>query len=289
MALIINGFGTLSAQNLPNTDIYLLQVVQEDTTLNFGKPKFLTAFNLKGYNNQPCFLSNEELLITVGLAGENQTDIYLLDLEKNSRLRMTETPESEYSPMPTPDNLFFSVVRVETDADRSQRLWQYPLDRKDKGKAVFKYLRGIGYYYWLDRFRLALFNVASTNYLSLGDTRDESSRHLAPDVGRCFQNSPGGRLVFVHKVTSDRWVIKAMDKNTLAVEEITNTIPGSEDFVILKDGSILMGKGSRLFQYHPKRSTEWKEVIDLKKIGITGISRLALSSDGKLAIVNGRG
>ena len=283
--LLVASFAT--AQNLPNSNIYLLEMEWRDSILLFKNPQFLTNFNKFGYNNQPAFIGNSELLITVGMNNETQTDIYLLDLDKKQKLQLTKTAESEYSPKATPDNLYFSVVRVETDADRSQRLWQYPLDRKDAGKPVFKYLRGIGYYHWIDRFKVALFNVASTSYLSLGDTRDESTQHLSPDVGRCFQTSPNGRLVFVHKVTGDRWVIKAMDKNTLNVQEISPTLPGAEDFVILDDGSILMGKGSRLYTLHPLKNNGWQEVVDLKNIGVYNVSRMALSKDGKLAVVTG--
>ncbi len=279
--------GLSQGQDLPNTNVYLLQMEQVDTLLTFDSPQFLTGFNTGGYNNQPNFVSNTELMMTVGLENSNQTDIYLFDLEKKTRLRMTKTPESEYSPHVSPENLFFSVVRVETDEGHSQRLWQYPFDRKDQGRPVFKYLRGIGYYYWLDRFRVALFNVADVNYLSLGDTRDETTRHLAPNVGRSFQKSPNGRLVFVHKITEGNWVIKAMDTNSLEVETIVPTLPDCEDFIILKDGSILMGKGSRLYQYHPRKDKIWREVAELKNLGIFHITRLAASSDGKLAIVNG--
>ncbi len=273
-------------QSLPVSNIYLLQTHWADTVLLFKKPQFLTGFNKSGYNNQPAFINNSELLITVGMAQDNQTDIYLLDLEKKTRLRMTRTPESEYSAHLSPDNLFFSVVRVETDEGRSQRLWEYPLDRADSGKAVFQYLRGIGYYHWLDRFKVALFNVATTNYLSLGDTRNQNTQHLATNIGRTFQTSPSGNLVFVHKITDNNWVIKIMDPNTLQVQEITKTISGSEDFVVLKDGSILMGKGSRLYRYKPVKGGQWMEVADLKNLSIYNITRMAVSGDGKLAIVN---
>lgn len=273
--------------DLPKTQVYLLQMERADSSYLFKNPKLLTDFNAEGYNNQPFFLSNNEILLTVGKQEEHQTDIYLLNIQSNTLLRMTKTPESEYSPKPTPDKLYFSVVRVETDAEKTQRLWKYPLDRKDKGNPVFRYLRGIGYYHWLDAFRVALFNVAEMNYLSLGNLRDESTKHLAPNVGRCFASSPNGRMVFVHKITDNNWVIKAMDPETLEVEVIVQTIPDSEDFVIMPDGALLMGKGSRLFRYHPKESGNWQEVADLKGIGITHITRLAASSDGKLALVNG--
>jgi Tol biopolymer transport system component len=285
--LILFPLSICLSQGLPNTNIYMLDMEQDDTLLRFSAPKLLTGFNLKGYNNQPSFINNSELLITVALPNENQTDIYLLDLDKKNYLRMTETPESEYSPKVTPENLYFSVVRVETDSEKSQILWQYPLDRRDKGRTVFRYLRGVGYYHWLDRFQLAIFNVSETNHLTIGDIRDGSFKNLAPNIGRCFQNSPNGRLVFIHKITPGNWVIKAMDKNTLQVEEIITAVPGCEDFVILKDGSLLMGKGSRLFQFHPRKDTQWTEVAELKNLGITNITRMAVSSDGKLVLVNG--
>jgi hypothetical protein len=287
-AAVLLTFSALG-QDLPNCNIYLFETSMQDSVLTLGKPKFLTGFNKSGYNNQPCFVNNTDLLITSASPNDKQTDIYMLDLEAKTKLRMTRTAESEFSPKPTPDNLFFSVVRVETDDDRSQRLWQYPLDRKDDGKPAFKYLRGVGYYHWLDKFKVALFNITSgdLNYLSVADTRDAAIANLSPSVGRCFQNSPNGRLVYVHKVTDGNWIIKALDKNTLEVTEIVKTISGVEDFVIMKDGAILMGKGSRLYRYHPLRGKAWQEVADLKKTGVINITRMAVSGNGKLAIVNG--
>jgi Tol biopolymer transport system component len=277
------------SQDLPNCNIYLFETSMRDSLLTLSNPEFLTNFNKDGYNNQPYFINNTELLLASAGPNDRQTDIYLLDLKAKSKLRMTNTAESEFSPKPGPDNLFFTVVRVEMDADRTQRLWQYPLDRKDSGKSVLKYLRGVGYYQWLDRFKVALFNVTSANlnYLSLADTRDGAIQNLSPSVGRCFQTSPNGRLVYVHKITDGNWVIKALDKNTLEVTEIVKTISGAEDFVIMKDGAILMGKGSRLYRFHPLKSENWQEVAELKRIGINNITRLAASADGKLAIVNG--
>ncbi len=278
----------LFGQDLPTSNIYLFKTELRDSVLMLSDPQFLTAFNKGGYNNQPAFLNNNDLLIASAGPKDNQTDIYLLDLEAKTRMRLTRTAESEFSPKPTPDNLYFSVVRVETDADRSQRLWQYPLDRQDEGKPSFRYLRGVGYYHWLDKFKVAIFNVTSgdLNYLSMADTRDASIANLSPSVGRCFGTSPNGKLVYVHKVTDSNWVIKALDRNTLDVSEITKTIPGAEDFVVMKDGAIVMGKGSRLYRFHPVKGKVWQEVADLRKQGITNITRMAVSGDGKLAIVN---
>lgn len=277
-----------TAQDLPNTNVYYLEMDFRDSVILFKNPKFLTDFNRNGYNNQPAFISNTEVLMTVQMEGEDQTDIFLFDLERKTKLRMTKTAESEYSPKPAPGDLYFSVVRVETDNERSQRLWQYPLDRADGGKAVFRYLRGIGYYHWMDRFNVALFNVATTNYLSLGDVRDGSTRQLAPNVGRCFQTSPNGRLVFVHKITDKNWVIKAMERGTLRTQEIIKTLPGAEDFAILNNGTILMAKGSRIYKYHPNMDSTWVEMVDLRSIGIYNVTRMDARGN-KLLLVDGGG
>lgn len=279
----------ISAQELPSCNLYLFETSLRDSQLTLSNPQFLSSFNKKGYNNQPSFVNNNELLIASAAPNDRQTDIFLLDLAAKTRMRMTRTAESEFSPKATPDNLYFSVVRVEADAARTQRLWQYPLDRKDMGMAAMKYLRGVGYYQWLDRYKVALFNIASgdLNYLSISDTRDGSTQNLSPSIGRCFQTSPNGRLVYVHKISEGNWVIKALDKNTLDVQEITKTVSGVEDFVIMKDGAILMGKGSRLYRFHPLKSQNWQEVAELKRIGINNITRMAVSGDGKLVVVNG--
>jgi len=60
---------------------------------------------------------------------------------------------------------------------------------------------------------------------------------------------------------------------------------GSEDFAILPDGAYLASLGAKLFQYHPRRDADWKEVADLTKYGVKSISRLTASKEGKLAIV----
>ena len=286
--MLLLPMASLCAQDLPRSAVFLFRLSWQDSALQFSEPKYLTGFNPRGYNNQPCFISEHELLLTVGMEGQDQTDIYLLDLEKRQQLQLTNTAESEYSPRMTEDGLHFSVVRVEKDEDRTQRLWQYPFDRKDSGKPVFRFLRGIGYYHGLDTSRLAVFNVANPNFLSVADIRDGATQYITSDIGRCFGLSPNGRLVFVHKITEDRHVIKAMDRNSLEIQEISLALPGSEDFVILDDGSILMGKGSRIYRMHPlvKRDA-WKEVVDLKTIGVTQITRMALSEDGKLAVVTG--
>ena len=273
-------------QNLPTTNLYMFDIQKESDSLYlFKNPKFLSNFNSRGYNNQPAFMSENELYITVGIPGEGQTDIYKLDLKNNTRMQVTRTKESEYSPTLMPDANNFSSVRVELDGKQSQRLWSFPFSRSNNGKPFFPGVTNIGYHYWLDNYRVALFIVGEPAYLAVGDVRDGSIQDLTTDIGRGFQTSPAGNLAYIHKATESTWYIKEMNNQTLRSRIIAPTLAGSEDFCVLADGTILMGRGYKLYKYHPKKDTEWLEIGDFRYYGINAITRLAVNSKGKLVLV----
>ena len=104
LTLALLTISTMVIAQLPNTNIYVFSMQREGQQFYFNQPKYLTKFNSKGYNNQPYFANNNELYMTAQLATDTtQTDIYALNLLTKTRTRLTATPESEYSPMLTPD------------------------------------------------------------------------------------------------------------------------------------------------------------------------------------------
>jgi hypothetical protein len=66
---------------------------------------------------------------------------------------------------------------------------------------------------------------------------------------------------------------------------VVKTVAGSEDFVLLENNTLLMGKGSQVFKLKIGQDTRWQEVADLRYYGIRNIDRLAVSSGNKLALV----
>jgi hypothetical protein len=54
---------------------------------------------------------------------------------------------------------------------------------------------------------------------------------------------------------------------------------------VLPDGTLLAGNNAKLFQFNPRRQTDWKEIADLSRFGVRNITRLAASTDGKLVVV----
>lgn len=281
----------LFAQNAGKTDLLLFSLNKgADSLWRPDAPRFLSAFNRGGYNNQPAFFNNNELWLTVQFAADTtQTDIMALDLLLKTQTRITATPKTaEYSPTLMPGGKRFSVVRVEED--RHQRLWSFPLDRSDNGRVELPNIYNVGYHCWLRDTLLALFIVGEDGLphtLQIAGLKGQKLQKIASNIGRCLIKRPDGKLLFAQKPTEQTWFLKTWDPVTNTQDILVKMPSGTEDFTLLPDGAILAGNGSKLFQYKWPKDTDWKEVADLNKYGVRKITRLATSKDGKLAVVVG--
>lgn len=277
----------ISAQDIPVSNVYAFAMKKiTDTTYNFSNPQYLTAFNSNGYNNQPNFIEENVLYLTVQFPDTAQTDIFALDLENMQKTRITATVESEYSPTPMPNNYEFSAVRVEADGQGTQRLWKFPKDRSSMGEPAFQDIPGVGYHHWVNQYKAALFIVDTPNRLVLANTLTGSTIQLMDNIGRGMARLPGDNLAFIHKLNDQKWMLKEIDTYTYRSKDIVQTLPNSEDFILLDDGTYLMGNGSRLYKFDKYSDQNWVEIADFKYYGIRNITRLAMSSNGTIAIVD---
>ena len=273
---------------IPNTHIYLFKMEQfGDSLFLFNNPQLLTAFNEKGYNNQPAFFSNNEIYFSMGEAsGASPTNIISLNLDTKVKTEITLSADREYSPTPLLEPFYFSCVRQEADGKDTQRLWVFPKDRSSNGQPILPFTTGVGYHCWLKNELVALFIVGDPVKLAIANTKDKSVQTITSNIGRCLQRLPNGNLAFIHKATETNWTIKELDINTLRTSTIVSTVPQSEDFVILPNNTFLMAKGSKLFKYKKGWDTGWLEVGDFSKLGLNNITRMAVSTDGKIAMVD---
>lgn len=287
---------TLAAQSPPNTNVYLFDLVTTDSgSYNLTQPKFLTNFNASGYNNQPTFINNDEMMLTVQVPGEKQTDFYHLDLTNKVKTRFTGTYESEYSAEYIPQlrdkelNFQISCVRVATDENQTQYLWKYPYDRSNEGEAILEDLTGVGYYAWSSLTKLALFIVGEPHTLVAVDLATNDQVTITSKVGRCLRRFSNGDIAFVHMIDEKTWLLKRLNMSTYQPELITAMLEGVEDFTILEDGTVLMAQGSKIYKFNRAKDISWKEIADLSRLGLRNISRMAVNPDGnKIALVNER-
>lgn len=255
-----------------------------DTSVSFTSPKFLTAFNKRGYNNQPAFVNNNDLWLSMQMPYDTtQTEVYSLNLATKLKTRITATTESEFSPSPTPDPYYFSCVRVEKG--KKQRLWKMPYSRTSEGEPLFSNITNVGYHAWINDKSVAMFLVGSPHNLVVGNTITQTTTFVSPNIGRCLRTTPDGQLLYVFKATNEVWYIKKYNPATYSSEIVVKTVAGSEDFVLLENNTLLMGKGSQVFKLKIGKDTRWQEVADLRYYGIRNIDRLAVSSGNKLALV----
>lgn len=284
---LLLGAPPVFSQKLDHYDVVLFAMNRKpDSIWHLFAPRFITAFNPAGYNNQPQFFSPHEIYLTVQTpADTTQTDIYALNLLLNATTRVTATTTAEYSPTPMPGGKRFSAVRVEANGD--QRLWSFPLDRSDNGYPILPAITNVGYHCWLRDTLLALFLVEENDLhsLSIVGIGQQRPQRIASSIGRALQKLPDGRLAFVQKPTEQTWYIKTYDPVKKTTDILVKTPPGSEDFAVLPDGTLVMGSGSKLLQYNPRHRNDWVEIGDLARYGVRKITRIATSGEGKLAVV----
>ncbi|HEX5580610.1 MAG TPA: M20/M25/M40 family metallo-hydrolase, partial [Gemmatimonadaceae bacterium] len=216
-----------------------------------------------------------------------QTDIFRYDLREKRTTQVTRTPESEYSPSVAPDGRSIAVVRVE--ADSAQRLWEIPLTGRQTPRVLLPEVKPVGYYAWADRNTLALFvlgDEGAPNTLQVARRGKARTDTILTGIGRSLHPVPGKHAVsFVHAAASPRVIIE-LDPATGSLRRLGTPLEGSDDFVWLDRSTLLMARGSEVYQMRVGDGGEWAKVADLAAPGIGAITRLAVSPRGDwLALV----
>jgi hypothetical protein len=274
-----------SAATPPASDIYLVPLQTKDGVMKLGAPNKITGWN--GYNNQPFFLPDNESLLYTSIRAEKQSEIYRYNLRQQADERMTNDPESEYSPTLTPDGKFFSVIRVE--ADNTQRLWKFPLDRVSP-VLVLKSIKPVGYHCWIDQNTVALFILGQPNTLQIVDVPTEKAEVVAQNIGRTLRLIPKqDKLSFVHKVSNQEWIIKSIDLKTRQISTVIKTLPGSEDYAWTPAGILLATKDAKIYKWDPRKDSDWVQLTDFSAMGLKSLTRLAVSPKSDwLAVVGAK-
>lgn len=271
----------------PPSDIVLFSYEQSAPhKFKFGEPQIVNQGFREFYNNQPCF--DGETLYYVSFREGAQADIYAYHTGTGETQSVTRTPEtSEFSPLPMPDGKNLSMVTIEPDG-LTQRLYRVPKDGSAPPSVLLDKVNNVGYHAWVNDHTLALFIVGKPHQLVLAHARTQETEPLAEHVGRCLQLSPMGALSYTANTEEESVFIRLANLRNNKAPLISRLVPlleGSEDYVWLPDGSLLMGSGSKLYQFVPGKDANWVEIADFAEQGVQRISRIAVGQ-GQIAVVS---
>lgn len=270
---------TAAAQAPPSTDIYLAPIRLQGPVPAMG-PARVASENPKGYDNQPFFGDDGRAMLFASNRDGRQTDIYFLELQTRQIRQLTDTPESEYSPTPMPDDRGVSVIRVE--ADGTQRVWAFD-GLGTRPSVVAPAVKPAGYHVWIDATQLAVFVLGKPATLQIVDTASGKARTIASDVGRSLLARPTGTISFVQR-DGERWLVKEYRPASRDVVDIVPALEGSSDrdAAWAPDGTLFMTRGGEVHWWRPGQEG-WTL---LAAPGVGQLSRLAVSPDGRwLALV----
>jgi dipeptidyl aminopeptidase/acylaminoacyl peptidase len=288
---------------LPNTDIWLLDISSTKDSLSFSNPINIT--NRAGYDNQPTFSPDGKYILYTSIRDGKQSDIYKYTIKTKKISQFTKTLTSEYSPTFMPDGKNISVVMVEPDS--AQRLWQFPL----KGGAptcIMKDVDSVGYHCWINKDSLALVMITEPASLYVVNTKTQKQKLFEKNVSRCVQKNPLGTGFFYmvqNKAPHNLWTLSNSNhKNRSKVivndngDKIIDDVAAfsepllpetTQDYYFYsaskKTPVVIFGNDSKLLVLDLILNNIQSQ-IDFSSYGITNITRLTVSPDGKkIAIV----
>jgi dipeptidyl aminopeptidase/acylaminoacyl peptidase len=236
--------------------------------------------NHGGDDDQPCFLPDSSGLLFSSRRDGRQRYIYRYDISTKAVTRVTNSPEDESSPMMTPDGRTFSAVR-----GPQQQLWRLNPDGSDAGSAAIH----VGaHYVWVSPAKVAQWQSddQGTGRLALVDLESGSSEVMASNVSPSLQLRPGtGALTFLSRSRAGYWQVKEIDPATRKVGTYAPAVDGGEALAWTPSDRLLMAAGGKLF-VRENETDRWIPNADLRKAGLTAITSITVSPDGKwLALV----
>ena len=278
IVLSVFSFITLFACAQPGTEVYLFSLTATSESYEVSNAQNISQ-NV-GYDNQPSFSADGKTLYYTSWQQNDQTDIIAYDLSDGTKQQVSNSDGSEYSPIEMPGGKKVSTIILERDG--RQLLWGYDLKSKKAEILVPEIV--IGYHCWLDKKNLFSFVLGAPPTLQTHNIKKGTSEIIDEKIGRSLHKIPNQKAIsFISKKNKD-WAITKYDPKTGSKEVLVATLSGSEDMCWTPAGDVIMGQGNELYFWRP--GNDWQVFANLSNFDLEGITRLAVSPDGKkLAVV----
>lgn len=259
-----------------STEVYVAELNIVNDTLNINAVHNIS--NNEGYDNQPSFFNNDKVLFSS--TRNQQTDIALYDIKTNTTVWLSNTPKgSEYSPLKIPEKDAVSAIRL--DESGLQRLYEYDL-KTGESQILLNDLK-VGYHVWYSQ-DIIVSTVLIENRMDLvvSNLKDKTNYTVQKNVGRSLHKIPNTNLIsYVSKEEGEALTIKSLHPISGVTKVLTTLLNKSEDVCWSNEGTLISANDKILITIKPSKDKEWKHAFTFKEKEIHGISRLAVSENGK--------
>jgi hypothetical protein len=277
--LLYTFFTTVIAYSQPATDVYLFDIIQNDSVFTIDNP--LNISNNVGYDNQPSFLKDGSGVLFTSTRFD-QTDIVLYDIKTKLKSWLTNTISNEYSPIQSPNKKYFTAIRLEKDG--TQLLWVYPFSRK-KPKVLLENL-AVGYHVWYNKRIVVSFVLGDPATLEVSNLKYKIKYPIEKNIGRSILKIPNSNSISYISLEENEPEIYSINPLNSEKKYIADALKGSQDLAWTPNGLIIMGKENKLYKLEPGTDVKWVPFASLEPYNLTGITRIAISPYGdKIAIV----
>ncbi len=278
------------ASPLPESDIFLADFTVDDAGV-LALSNVVNITDRAGYDNQPWFADDGTLYYTRE-ADPGRTDSWSYAPATGEHTAVFTSPGiSEYSPQVLPGGEGLSYIQENAARDITEvhiRRWGEAEGRRVAG------FRPLGYYAWLQGGEsLAVFVRDEPPALALIDRTNAPPTIIARDIARVLKVSPDGQtLYFATRIKDDRFGASSLDVARGVVNRIA-ALPGTAtEYAVLHDGffATLIAADNGILWIYPSDTPDtpdgWQRIADLKALGISDASRIAIDqTHGKIAIV----
>jgi len=273
---------------LPVTSLYLLNIQEDGKDLSLSKPTYLSSFNPNGYNNQPFFISDSELLFTSDADSPGVTDIFHADIRRGILSNITKSGSAEYSPQLSLDKEHLLMIKVDEEGKQYLAKADWPTVKEIT--YLFPDLDNVGYYLEFSADTFVAFLVASPVELWALPVSGKTRRGLSRNIGRCIQRYNANEILYVHKLSPEKWTLRTMHIGEGVSGYISDMPKGVEDFVLLKGGRVLCADKSAIYLLDPKAygSNKWKLLMDLSFLKVGIITRMAVNESQSQIVLVGQ-
>lgn len=274
------------AQDPVPVNLFVAHISYDKGNLRIGTPRKLTGD--RGVSSQPSFTPDGNAILFIGRrdSANAQTDVYRIDLVTGAETRITSTPEMENSPTVTPDGRLMVIRWVPSTLFAEWGPWIYDMG----GKPLEGVLPGpdtVGYYVRVDSVTFAMMRPKSRPAVALFDVRARTMTDMDWPVATLPpQLIPRARAISYTRTDSlGRNQIRKLDLRSRRASLVAAALTGRVVHAWTPRGTLLMGKGNRVFAIAPGSDTAWRVVASFTHPELQSVTTYTVSPRGDRLII----